>query len=176
MNFLLLFLSLFILLLSSSAFTLRSSRASLYQLTRISSSTGDQGGDGRLFDFFSGIFGGSKKSLEEKEMEDAAFEAKLLNEGKKARSDMKTMKKLDPAQSEYFNRPGPWDDKNLNSLLDANKTWRARMLEQNPQFFEDQKKGHFPKILWIGTFFPLRPGSISVFSTYLITDVHNRVQ
>ena len=51
---------------------------------------------------------------------------------------------------EYFNRPGPWDDKNLDSLLSANKAWAERMKNVNPNFFEDQKKGHWPKILWIG--------------------------
>ena len=52
--------------------------------------------------------------------------------------------------SDYFNRPGPWDEKNLDSLLSANKAWAKRMVTQNPNFFEDQKLGHYPKILWIG--------------------------
>lgn len=51
---------------------------------------------------------------------------------------------------DYFKRPGPWDDKDLGSLLDANKAWSNRMIKENPGFFEDIKKGHAPKILWIG--------------------------
>lgn len=52
--------------------------------------------------------------------------------------------------AEYFNRPGPWDDKNLKPLLDANKNWASRMRQQNPRFFEEIRRGHAPKILWIG--------------------------
>lgn len=51
---------------------------------------------------------------------------------------------------EYFNRPGPWDDKNLGGLLEANKAWANRMKEEKPGFFEEIKRGHAPKILWIG--------------------------
>jgi carbonic anhydrase len=51
---------------------------------------------------------------------------------------------------DYFNRPGPWDDKNLGSLMDANKAWAKKMTEKNPGFFEELKRGHAPKILWIG--------------------------
>lgn len=51
---------------------------------------------------------------------------------------------------DYFNRPGPWDDKSLNCLLDANKKWTRRMAAEKPDFFEELKKGHAPKILWIG--------------------------
>ena len=50
-------------------------------------------------------------------------------------------KGLSPSQADYFNRPGPWDDKNLDSLLHANKVWSERMVVQNPNYFEDQKKG-----------------------------------
>ena len=50
----------------------------------------------------------------------------------------------------YFDRPGPWDDKNLGSLLSANKAWTQRMVSQKPDFFNEIKKGHAPKILWIG--------------------------
>ena len=52
--------------------------------------------------------------------------------------------------SEYFRRAGPWDEKDLNSLLDANKAWAKRVEEQHPNLFEEIKKGHAPKILWIG--------------------------
>lgn len=51
---------------------------------------------------------------------------------------------------DYFNRPGAWDDKNLRPLLDANKNWASRMRQENPRFFEEIRRGHAPKILWIG--------------------------
>jgi len=51
---------------------------------------------------------------------------------------------------EYWNRPGPWDEKNLDSLLNANKAWAQSRVKIDPNFFEDHKKGHAPKILWIG--------------------------
>jgi len=54
------------------------------------------------------------------------------------------------ATKDYFNRPGPWDDKELNSLLSANKKWRERVLTKVPDYFEYNKLGHSPKILWIG--------------------------
>jgi carbonic anhydrase len=50
----------------------------------------------------------------------------------------------------YFNRPGPWDCKDLGTLLDANKAWANRMTVTQPNFFEEIKRGHAPKILWIG--------------------------
>ena len=53
-------------------------------------------------------------------------------------------------KEEWFNRPGPWDDKDLGSLLKANKAWRERTIATNPNFFEFNKMGHSPKILWIG--------------------------
>ncbi len=59
---------------------------------------------------------------------------------------------LNMIDEQYFNRPGVWDEKNLDSLFEANKAWAKRMVIQNPDFFEDHKKGHAPKILWIGTF------------------------
>lgn len=59
----------------------------------------------------------------------------------------KAASKLD---DDYFNRPGPWDDKDLHSLLRANKGWRERMIVEKPGFFEEIKKGHAPKIFWIG--------------------------
>jgi hypothetical protein len=50
---------------------------------------------------------------------------------------------------DYFNRPGPWDEKDLGSLLDANKRWSARM--QKEGFFDaNHSHTHAPKILWIG--------------------------
>jgi len=51
---------------------------------------------------------------------------------------------------DYANRSGPWDDRTLNSLLDANKAWSERMVIEKPDFFKELKKGHAPKILWIG--------------------------
>jgi carbonic anhydrase len=51
---------------------------------------------------------------------------------------------------DYVNRPGPWDDRTLNTLLDANKAWAKRMVVEKPDFFKELKKGHAPKILWIG--------------------------
>lgn len=56
--------------------------------------------------------------------------------------------KLLGIDKEYWTRPGPWDDKDLSSLLSANKSWANRMRKTN--MFEDSKKGHSPKILWIG--------------------------
>lgn len=51
---------------------------------------------------------------------------------------------------DFLNRPGPWDDENLESLLEANKRWSTRMSRDFPGFFDDIKRGHAPKILWIG--------------------------
>ena len=34
--------------------------------------------------------------------------------------------------------------------MQANKNWANRMREQHPDFFRELKKGHAPKILWIG--------------------------
>ena len=51
---------------------------------------------------------------------------------------------------DYFNRPGAWDDPNLDTLFVANRRWSQRMRITNPQFFEEMKHGHAPKILWIG--------------------------
>lgn len=55
-----------------------------------------------------------------------------------------------PMDKDYFNRAGPWDDKNLNTLLSANKKWAKKMVLEQPGFFEEIKRGHAPKILWIG--------------------------
>ena len=52
--------------------------------------------------------------------------------------------------NDYWNRPGPWDEKDLGSLMKANKAWAQKMTANNPNFFADHKKGHAPKILWIG--------------------------
>ena len=49
---------------------------------------------------------------------------------------------------EYQNRPGPWDEKNLGSLITANQTWANR--KKSEGFFNDLQYGHSPKILWIG--------------------------
>ena len=51
---------------------------------------------------------------------------------------------------DFFNRPGPWDDPSLLTLMNANKTWRERVLTERPGFFDEMKRGHAPKILWIG--------------------------
>ena len=45
---------------------------------------------------------------------------------------------------------GAWDNKDLETLLDANKAWAARKAVENPQLFEDMKMPHSPKIMWIG--------------------------
>lgn len=50
----------------------------------------------------------------------------------------------------YWRRPGVWDERDLGTLLDANKRWSQRMVQQTPTFFEEHKRGHAPKILWIG--------------------------
>jgi carbonic anhydrase len=34
--------------------------------------------------------------------------------------------------------------------VDANKSWAKRIKLEQPEFFEQMKKGHAPKILWIG--------------------------
>eukprot|EP00606_Chrysophyceae_sp_TOSAG23-5_P000049 GSChrysophyteH2.ASY1.ANO1.415.1 assembled CDS len=51
---------------------------------------------------------------------------------------------------EYFNRPGVWDDKNLASLFDANKTWANKMKADGHFAADAAQRGHAPKILWIG--------------------------
>lgn len=48
-----------------------------------------------------------------------------------------------------FNKE-PWNEKNLDSLLLANKVWAARKAAEDPMYFEINKQGHSPKILWIG--------------------------
>ena len=50
----------------------------------------------------------------------------------------------------YFNRPGVWDDKNLTSLFEANKTWASKMKVDGHFSAETAERGHSPKILWIG--------------------------
>lgn len=52
------------------------------------------------------------------------------------------------AFTDFFNRPGPWDEKNLGSLMEANKKWVERVGQKG--FFEELKHRHAPKILWIG--------------------------
>ena len=51
---------------------------------------------------------------------------------------------------DYFNRPGPWDERDLSSLLNANKAWSRNMARIKPGYFEELSRGHAPKILWIG--------------------------
>lgn len=50
----------------------------------------------------------------------------------------------------FFHRSGPWDCKDLGTLMEANRAWASRMARDSPGFFDDIKKGHAPKILWIG--------------------------
>lgn len=50
----------------------------------------------------------------------------------------------------WLSRKGVWDDKDLGTLMNANNVWRERMKTANPNFFEYNKMGHDPKILWIG--------------------------
>ena len=57
---------------------------------------------------------------------------------------------LRSTEDDYFNRPGPWDEKDLKSLLNANKAWSKHMAKIKPGYFEELSKGHAPKILWIG--------------------------
>lgn len=52
--------------------------------------------------------------------------------------------------ADYANRPGPWDEPELDSLLEANKVWVNRMVANRPNYFDVHKKGHYPKIMWIG--------------------------
>lgn len=51
---------------------------------------------------------------------------------------------------DFFHRPGVWDDPTLDSLIDANRAWIERRRKDRPDYFDDAKKGHSPKILWIG--------------------------
>eukprot|EP00596_Hydrurales_sp_CCMP1899_P010901 CAMPEP_0119042930 /NCGR_PEP_ID=MMETSP1177-20130426/16280_1 /TAXON_ID=2985 /ORGANISM="Ochromonas sp, Strain CCMP1899" /LENGTH=148 /DNA_ID=CAMNT_0007010053 /DNA_START=218 /DNA_END=661 /DNA_ORIENTATION=- len=55
-----------------------------------------------------------------------------------------------PTDKDYFNRPGPWDERDLSSLMSANKAWAQRVVLEEPDFFREIKRGHAPKILWIG--------------------------
>lgn len=68
-----------------------------------------------------------------------------VKETVKGRSAVVKKLGVDP---EYYYRPGPWDEKNLGSLLDANKAWARKMRDQG--LFMHKSKGHAPKILWIG--------------------------
>jgi carbonic anhydrase len=54
------------------------------------------------------------------------------------------------ADEDYANRPGAWDDPDLGSLVHANRNWIRRKQRENPEYFDELKKGHAPKILWIG--------------------------
>ncbi len=47
---------------------------------------------------------------------------------------------------EYFHRPGPWDEKDLEPLLKANKAWNTRMVKSDPDFFRQHELGHAPKV------------------------------
>ena len=48
---------------------------------------------------------------------------------------------------EYFNRPGAWDDKDLEPLLKANKAWNSRMVQADPGYFKHHEIGHAPKVI-----------------------------
>lgn len=78
----------------------------------------------------------------------AKMSRRFLTKGSKNKNT--NLSAVDKQKQEYFNRPGPWDEKDLGSLLKANKMWTNRMVQQNPDFFEYNKLGHSPKILWIG--------------------------
>ena len=54
------------------------------------------------------------------------------------------------SREKFFNRPGPWDEPDLGTLIEANKRWTQRMVTERPEYFRELKKGHAPKILWIG--------------------------
>lgn len=41
-------------------------------------------------------------------------------------------------------------EKFYNQLLENNKTWAAKQLEKDPNFFNDLAKGQTPPLLWIG--------------------------
>eukprot|EP00605_Chrysophyceae_sp_TOSAG23-4_P001798 GSChrysophyteH1.ASY1.ANO1.1987.1 assembled CDS len=70
-------------------------------------------------------------------------EAQRLKQGKPP-----VVSKVMGVDEEYWNRPGSWDQKDLESLITANKAWANR--KKSEGFFDDISKGHAPKILWIG--------------------------
>jgi hypothetical protein len=52
--------------------------------------------------------------------------------------------------TDWKNRPGIWDEPDLGSMLTANKKWIEKTAKENPSYFDMNKAGHFPKMLWIG--------------------------
>lgn len=55
------------------------------------------------------------------------------------------LKKID-----WKNRPGIWDEPELASMGLANKKWIEKTMKENPAYFDMNKAGHFPQMLWIG--------------------------
>jgi carbonic anhydrase len=54
-------------------------------------------------------------------------------------------------QEAWFKRSGAWDDKDLDTLLEANRKWVAKKTAENPKLFEqDMQMPHNPKIMWVG--------------------------
>lgn len=43
-----------------------------------------------------------------------------------------------------------WEERELDSIFNANKLWSKRILAENPSYLENSQHGHKPKILWIG--------------------------
>ena len=79
-----------------------------------------------------------------------AVNARSLSRSTATNYTRTTSRQATTPTKEYFNRPGPWDTKDLGSLLTANKAWAKRMVDNRPDFFQEIKRGHAPKILWIG--------------------------
>ncbi len=52
--------------------------------------------------------------------------------------------------SEHWHRPGVWDEKDLRSLRSANQAWANRMRSEGFFSENESRRGHAPKILWIG--------------------------
>mmetsp|Transcript_19676 Transcript_19676/g.19773 ORF Transcript_19676/g.19773 Transcript_19676/m.19773 type:complete len:350 (+) Transcript_19676:55-1104(+) len=57
---------------------------------------------------------------------------------------------MDTELEQNFKKPALWDEKNLISLKDLNRKWKAKIVRKNPNYFKYNSLGHFPKILWIG--------------------------
>jgi carbonic anhydrase len=80
----------------------------------------------------------------------ACIAASLKFQFSRVRSSSALSAGKSPEFEEYFNRPGPWDDRDLNPLFNGNREWISRMKRENFNTFSEFKKGHAPKILWIG--------------------------
>ena len=66
-----------------------------------------------------------------------------INDGQLPEAPRKEYKNFE----EYFNRPGAWDDKDLEPLLKANKAWNSRMIQADPGYFKHHEIGHAPKVI-----------------------------